>query len=126
MGETAALRAAAVRVCMGEVRGPRSRRYSEREEETRDRAERGSAVRGSDQASVAPKRIPSPTLAEMLVEARRPAAHYEEIIKLEVKKRVWITRLTGVVLFFTSVRLCLWYESTNGLILARDFFHKSP
>jgi len=31
---------------------------SEREEETRDRAERGSAVRGSDQASVAPKRIP--------------------------------------------------------------------
>ena len=35
---------------------------SEREEETRDRAERGSAVRGSDQASVAPKRIPSPTI----------------------------------------------------------------
>src|SRR3954468_18626197 len=34
---------------------------SERVEETRDRAERGSAVRGSDQASVAPKRIPSPT-----------------------------------------------------------------
>jgi len=33
---------------------------SEREEETRDRAERGSVVRGSDQASVAPKRIPSP------------------------------------------------------------------
>ena len=31
---------------------------SEREEETRDRAERGSAVRGSDQASVAAKRIP--------------------------------------------------------------------
>jgi len=31
---------------------------SEREEETRDRAERGSVVRGSDQASVAPKRIP--------------------------------------------------------------------
>ena len=29
---------------------------SEREEETRDRAERGSAVRGSDQASVAPER----------------------------------------------------------------------
>jgi hypothetical protein len=34
---------------------------SEREEETRDRAERGSVVGGSDQASVAPKRIPSPT-----------------------------------------------------------------
>jgi hypothetical protein len=34
---------------------------SEREEETRDRAERGSVVRGSDQASVAPERIPSPT-----------------------------------------------------------------
>jgi hypothetical protein len=31
---------------------------SEREEETRDRAERGSAVRGSDQASVAAKRNP--------------------------------------------------------------------
>jgi hypothetical protein len=29
---------------------------SEREEETRDRAERGSVVRGSDQASVEPKR----------------------------------------------------------------------
>ncbi len=34
---------------------------SEREEETRDRAERGSAVRGSDQASVALKRTPTPT-----------------------------------------------------------------
>jgi hypothetical protein len=33
---------------------------SEREEETRDRAERGSVVRGSDQASVAAKRIPPP------------------------------------------------------------------
>jgi hypothetical protein len=33
---------------------------SEREEETRDRAERGSAVRGSAQASVAPERMPSP------------------------------------------------------------------
>jgi hypothetical protein len=33
---------------------------SEREEETRDRAERGSVVRGSDQASVAPERIPAP------------------------------------------------------------------
>jgi len=32
---------------------------SEREEETRDRAERGSVVSGSDQASVAPKRIPA-------------------------------------------------------------------
>ena len=31
---------------------------SEREEETRDRAERASVVRGSDQASVAAKRIP--------------------------------------------------------------------
>jgi len=34
---------------------------SEREEETRDGAERGSAVRGSDQASVAPERNPLPT-----------------------------------------------------------------
>jgi hypothetical protein len=34
---------------------------SEREEKTRDRAERGSAVRGFDQASVAAKRNPLPT-----------------------------------------------------------------
>src|SRR3954452_2851715 len=34
---------------------------SERVEETRDRAERGSVVRGSDRASVAPKRTPAPT-----------------------------------------------------------------
>ena len=32
---------------------------SEREEKTRDRAERGSAVRGFDQASVAPEMTPS-------------------------------------------------------------------
>src|SRR5437762_11266874 len=39
--------------------GPRSGFQSEREEETRDRAERGSAVRGSDQASVAANRTSS-------------------------------------------------------------------
>src|SRR5882672_4725733 len=39
-------------------RGPRRRLQSEREEETRDRAERGSAVRGSDQASVAAEEDP--------------------------------------------------------------------
>jgi hypothetical protein len=33
---------------------------SEREEKTRDRAERGSAVRGFDQASVAAKQDPPP------------------------------------------------------------------
>ena len=50
----AALRAAAVPDLVGRrVRGPRSAFQSEREEETRDRGERGSAVRGSDQASVA-------------------------------------------------------------------------
>jgi hypothetical protein len=43
---------------------------SEREEETRDRAERGSAVRGSDQASVAAERIPSDVPATMLSPAR--------------------------------------------------------
>jgi hypothetical protein len=32
---------------------------SEREEETRDRAERGSVVRGSDQARIAAERTPS-------------------------------------------------------------------
>jgi hypothetical protein len=41
--------------------GPRSGFESEREEETRDRAERGSVVRGSDQASVAAKQDPLPT-----------------------------------------------------------------
>jgi len=42
-----------------EARGvPVTAFQSEREEETRDRAERGSAVRGSDQASVAAKGIP--------------------------------------------------------------------
>src|SRR5688500_15475692 len=35
---------------------------------------------------------------------------------------MWITHLTRVVLFFASVHLWLWYESTNGHILARDFF----
>src|SRR2546423_11115622 len=47
-----------LQIYVGEARGPRKRRHSEREEETRDRAERGSAVRGSDQASVALKRTP--------------------------------------------------------------------
>jgi hypothetical protein len=46
-------------ICVGEARGVLAGAFqSEREEETRDRAERGSAVRGSDQASVAPKRTP--------------------------------------------------------------------
>src|SRR5947207_965475 len=36
-------------------------RSNEREEETRDRAERGSVVRGSDQASMRPERTSSPT-----------------------------------------------------------------
>src|SRR2546423_15652184 len=31
--------------------------------------------------------------------------------------------LAPVVLFFAPARLCLWYESTKGLKLARDFFH---
>src|SRR5512132_110887 len=44
---------------------------SEREEETRDRAERGSVVRGSDQASVAAKRIPRLDPRKNLSEARR-------------------------------------------------------
>ena len=52
---------------------------SEREEETRDRAERGSVVRGSDQASVAPKRIPSPTQTEIYVAAALYRAD-EEVI----------------------------------------------
>jgi hypothetical protein len=43
---------------------------SEREEETRDRAERGSVVRGSDQASVAPKRIPLADPRDGLKETR--------------------------------------------------------
>ena len=95
---------------------------SEREEETRDRAERGSAVRGSDQASVAPKRIPSPTPRRDVRYTAKRRPHYEKIINVRAQKAVWITRLTEVVLFFTSVRLWLWYESTNGLILAPEIF----
>jgi len=60
---------------------------SEREEETRDRAERGSVVRGSDQASVAPERTPSPT--ERRDADRRgpiPRAHYGKIIKLKASE----------------------------------------
>ena len=53
---------------------------SEREEETRDRAERGSAVRGSDQASVAPERIPRLDPGRDLKETRR--THNERFQKL--------------------------------------------
>src|SRR5512132_3658086 len=42
---------------------------SEREEETRDRAERGSVVRGSDQASVAAESTPS-DVPERLLKGR--------------------------------------------------------
>jgi len=47
---------------------------SEREEETRDRAERGSVVRGSDQASVAAKRTPTPTDRAMNSRSKRLTA----------------------------------------------------
>src|SRR5688500_6669669 len=57
-----------------------------------------------------------------MLKRRCPRTHYEKIIKEIAKFRVWITHLTRVVLFFASVRLWLWYESTNGHILARDFF----
>src|SRR5437762_13884853 len=99
-----------LRIYAGEVRCPRRRFQSEREEETRDRAERGSVVRGSDQASVAPKRTPSPTTCRDTSRSHMRVRLYEKIIKLKAKNRVWKTRLTGVVLFLTSVRLCLWYE----------------
>ena len=36
-------------------------------------------------------------------------AHCEKIIKLRARMCVWITHLTGVVLFLTPARLCLWY-----------------
>ena len=55
-------------------------------------------------------------------ESPRHARSYEKIINLRGQKAVWITRLTDVVLFLTSVRLWLWYESTNGLILAPEIF----
>jgi hypothetical protein len=45
----------------GSRRGPRRAAANERVKETRDRAERGSAVRGSDQASVRPEEEPPPT-----------------------------------------------------------------
>jgi hypothetical protein len=51
---------------------------SEREEETRDRAERGSVVGGSDQASVAPKRTPTPTDRAMDSRSNRLRAENEE------------------------------------------------
>jgi hypothetical protein len=47
---------------------------SERVEETRDRAERGSVFRGSDQASVAPKRTPRPTDRENISEQEQSSA----------------------------------------------------
>src|SRR2546423_14102650 len=48
---------------------------------------------------------------------------YDKIIKLREARRVWITRLTPSVIFFDSGRHCLWYETTNGHILAELFFH---
>ena len=47
---------------------------SEREEKTRDRAERGSAVRGFDQASVAAKQDPIPTDRAAIWNEKRLAA----------------------------------------------------
>ena len=47
---------------------------SEREEKTRDRAERGSAVRGFDQASVAAKQDPLPTDRAAIWNEKRLAA----------------------------------------------------
>src|SRR5712671_7963968 len=55
---------------------------SEREEETRDRAERGSAVRGSDQASVAAKQDPPP----------RPEPRSLGPNKLEAKRSELVSR----------------------------------
>ena len=80
----ASLRPRASRACscgtLEEGRGvPLRRRYSEREEETRDRAERGSAVRGSDQASAGAREAgrvrrgyPAPTPRDVLRSKRAP------------------------------------------------------
>src|SRR5688500_19661926 len=46
--------------CVGEVRVPSQATSKRAPEETHDRAERGSAVRGSDQRASSPKRVPSP------------------------------------------------------------------
>ena len=74
-------------------------------EETRDRAERGSALRGSDQRPSSPKRTPSPTPNRDAEETRARDSRYEKIINLPARHRVWITRLTWVVLFFAPARL---------------------
>jgi len=49
-----------LRYVLGEVRVPSQATSKRAPEETRDRAERGSAVRGSDQRASSPKRVPSP------------------------------------------------------------------
>ena len=70
-------------------------------------------------------RLLSPTMREALRRKRTPRCqptHYEKIIKLRTEKGVCITRLTPVVLFFAPARHCLWYETTNGRILAPAFF----
>ena len=56
----------------------------------------------------------------------RRAISHEKIIKKQSRPRVWITHLTSIVLFLAPIRLCLWYESSNGHILARDFFPQTP
>src|SRR3954470_10985474 len=70
----------------------------------------------------APTVSPSPTDGRDAQMSTYHVASYEKIIFVRAKKAVWITRLTWYVLFLTSARLWLWYLSTNGRILARDFF----
>ena len=74
--------------------------FQSEREETRDRAERGSAVQGlrpSERSAEAGH--PRRPRAEMPAAGASHAASYEKIIKLLAKKRVWITRLTPVVVF---------------------------
>src|SRR5467141_523453 len=71
----------AVKISIREARGvPVGAFQSEREEETRDRAKRGSAVRGSDQASVAPKGTPHADPARWTIGKRAPRTRRQPLI----------------------------------------------
>ena len=54
-------------------------------------------------------------VTEMQVGARGQGHESEKIIKLQASGGVWITRLTGVVLFLTHVRLAYGTKELTGI-----------
>ena len=70
---------------------------SEREEETRDRAERGSAVRGSDQASVAAKQDPLPTDQRDDLEDAALEASYRPVSSSAMREPSYILRNASTI-----------------------------